>query len=210
LDKIVEVPKLQFKPAEPINLLEVLEAQARRLIEIGVPKEVNAAEDKFLDDAMAKAKEFRYSIKLANIGLNRVCMVHYGVRDRFLAEVGEVVISTDPHKFTLYKGVLIPEGLWIGQFQLGQKYLNCAAIKVRNCHDDLEELGIVKEGLTAYSYWGDDLLKDLCMDLPGSYDGTDDVLKLSFSQCGYAIELCHFNGKIKSTDSGSVTRGKYQ
>ena len=72
----VEVPVLQFKPATPANLISVLEAQARRLVEVGV------VDAKLFDDAMALVKEFVWSSDLAAIGLDRVCLVPYGARDR--------------------------------------------------------------------------------------------------------------------------------
>lgn len=202
------VPVLQFKPAEPINLAEVLESQARKLIEIGVPKELKIDEAKFLDEAMAKANVFGYSIELANIGLNRICMVHYDVRDRFLAETGKVTIYTDPDKFTLYKGVVVPEGLQIGQFQFGPKYKNRKPIDICNGHDDLEELGIPKEGLTAYHYWGDDLLKESYMDFPGSRGEYGYVPGLSLHGDGPA--LYYDLGGNAYPGYGSVSRGKYQ
>ena len=164
----VEVPVLQFKPAEPINLHEVLESQVRRYIEIGMPKEVQTSEEKFLDDAMAKANEFAYSIELADIGLSRICLVHYGARDRFLCEAGGVTIYSDLDKFTLYKGVVVPEGMQVIQCQFGLKYKNRRPIDICQSHDELEELGIPKEGLSGYLYWGEDLLRESYMDFPGS------------------------------------------
>lgn len=50
---MVEIPILRFKPAEPVNTVEVLETQVRRLIEVGIPKEVGVVGAKFLDDVYA-------------------------------------------------------------------------------------------------------------------------------------------------------------
>lgn len=203
----VVVPTLQFKPAEPINLLEVLESQARKLITIGIPKEVKIAEDKFLDEAMAKIGEFAYSIELANIGLNRVCLVHYGVRDRLLCEAGNIAIYPNPDNFTLYKGVVVPDGIYVGQFQFGLKNKNRKPIDICNGHDELEELGIPKEGLTAYHYWGNDLLRESYMDFPGSRTEYGDVPLLVLD--GGKLELSSSHEGYADPHFGSVSRGKY-
>ena len=162
------VPTLMFVPAQPANLTEVLEAQIRRLIDVGVPKEVGVEEAKFLDDAIATAAEFVYSVELAAIQLDRVCFVHYDVRDRFLMEAGEIGEWTNPDKFTLFEGVTGPNGLRIIQGQFGPKYKNRKSRDIRQNHDALEQLGIPKEGLMTFLYWGEDLLRESYMDFPGA------------------------------------------
>ena len=165
---MITVPALKFVPAQPANLAEVLEMQAKRLIEIGLPQEVAVTEAKFLDDAMAMAAEFAFSIELAAIQLDRVWLMHYGVRDRFLMEAGGVAEWTNPDKFTLFEGVTTPSGLRIVQGQLGPKYKNRRPNDIRQQHDVLEQLGVPKEGLTAFLYWGKDLLGESYMDFPGA------------------------------------------
>lgn len=174
------VPILEFVPAEPKNHLEVLAAQVDHLIAIGVPKEVSVGVDLFRDRAMTIVGEFTYSRDLGAIGLNRICVVHYGVPDRFLAEAGGVAIWADPDKFTLFNGVTVPQGLQVIQGQFGPKYLNVAPRTVRTQHHALEELGIPKEGLTAYTYWENDLLREACMDFPGAVSGNGSVPYLNF------------------------------
>lgn len=164
----MSVPVLTFVPAQPVNLMEVLEAQARCLIANKVPQEIAVAEDKFLDDAMAMAAEFAYSVELAVAQLDRVCFMHYGVRDRFLMEAGGVAEWTNPDKFTLFEGVTLPSGLRVVQGQFGPKYQNRKPRDIRASHDALEQLGVPKEGLTAYLYWGKDLLRESYMDFPGA------------------------------------------
>jgi hypothetical protein len=151
---MIEVPRLTFAPTQPVNLADVLEAQVRCLIECGVPKEVGVDVAKFKDGAMAMAGEFTFSPELAAIGLDRVCVVHYGVRGRFLMEAGSVTEWTDPDKFGLYDGVTTPEGLRVVQGQFGPKYMNRRPSDIRAQHNPLEELGVPKEGLTAFLYWG--------------------------------------------------------
>ncbi|MFA7254065.1 MAG: hypothetical protein WC107_05945 [Patescibacteria group bacterium] len=164
----VVIPALQFPPALPVNLSEVLEAQARCLIAYGIHGEVGVEEAKFLDDAMNLVQQFGYSVELAGIGLNEVWLVHYGVRDRFLCEAGGVNIWADPDTFTLFEGVTTPEGLCIVQGQLGQKYKGRAPKDIRASHDPLEQLGIPKDGLTAFLYWGKPQLQKSYMDFPGA------------------------------------------
>jgi hypothetical protein len=164
----MSVPTLMFVPAQPVNLMEVLEAQARCLIAGKVPQEVGVSEDKFLDDAMAFATEFVYSVELAAIQLDRVWLMHYGVRDRHLVEMGGVNLYTDPDKFTLFEEVTVPNGLCVVQGQLGPKYKNRKPRDIRTQHDPLEQLGVPKEGLTAFLYWGKDLLRESWMDFSGA------------------------------------------
>lgn len=207
----IQVPVLRFAPAQPVNLAEMLEAQARRLIEVGVPSEVGVNGAKFLDDAMGKAKGFVYSVELASIGLDRVVMVHYGVRDRYLAEVGDVKLEANPDKFVLYKGVIVPEGLHVFHGQLGLKYKGKRTpLSVRRRHNLLEKLGIATEGLTAFLYWGKNLLNvESCMDFPGSCrennmeDYVPDLRWLD-SKANLSADY----GGIAHPYYGSVTRGK--
>lgn len=190
---MIEVPRLMFVPALPANLKEMLEAQVRRLIEVGLPKEVGVDEAKFLDDAMAMADEFAFSTDLAAIQLDQVWMVHYGVRDRFLMLTGGVTEWTNPDKFTLYEGVAVPDGLRVEQGQLGLKYKNIAPRDVRQEHDPLEQLGVPKEGLTAFLYWGKDLLRESYMDFPGAV-----------SECGFIPYLRLYDEKPVLSDYSAV------
>jgi len=175
---MIEMPKLTFVPAQPANLPEVLEAQIRRLIEVGAPKEVDVNEEKFLDDAMELVGGFAFSLELAAIQLDRVWLMHYGVRNQFLMEAGGVAEWTNPDKFTLYKGVTVPEGMRIVQGQLGPKYKNHKPLDIRTSHDMLERLGVLREGLTAFLYWGKDLLRESYMDFPGAVSEYGDVPSL--------------------------------
>lgn len=205
---MIEVPRLTFVPAQPANLAEVLEAQIRRLIECGVPGEVGVDEAKFKDDAMKLAGEFVYSTELAGIGLDRVCIVHYGVRERFLAEAGSITLWNDPDKFTLFDGVTTPDGLWVVQGQFGPKYKNRKPCDIRAEHDQLEQLGVPKEGLTAFLYWSKELLRESYMDFPGAVSGYGYVPSLSLF--GGGPELDDYNSDddaASSFGSVSVSRG---
>ncbi|MEI6498423.1 MAG: hypothetical protein WCO23_00475 [bacterium] len=163
----IVVPSLQFPPALPVNLPEVFEAQVRCLMAYGIHGEVGIDGAKFLDDAMALAKEFTYSLEIADIGLNQVTLVHYGVRDRYLCEVANVNIFADPDEFTLFPGVTVPEGFCIMQSQFGTKYKNRSPWSMRECHYALEQLGVPKEGLTAFLY-EPSLLRKSFMNFPGA------------------------------------------
>ena len=165
---MIRVPELQFVPAQPANLTEVLESQIRRLIECGVPQEVGVDKAKFLDDAMKMSDQFAYSTELAGIGLDRVAVMPYGARECFLREASGVVLWHSSNNFTLFEGVTVPESLRVVQFQFGPKYQNCRTFDVRRQHAALEELGTPEEGLTAYLYWGEDLLGDSFMGFPGT------------------------------------------
>lgn len=166
---MVDVPILKFVPDKPANLSEVLEAQVRRLIEIGAQKEVGVEEGKFLDDATRVVSEFVYSAKLAKrTQLDRVWLMHYGVRDQHLAEAGGVHLIIKPEKYTLFDGAVLPNGLRVVQEQLGPKYNHCSPRDIRLSHDALEQLGLPVEGLTAFLYWGKKLLQESKMQFPGA------------------------------------------
>lgn len=202
----IQVPSLRFLPPQPVNLVEMLEAQTKRLIEVGVPGEVGVKKAKFLDDAMEKAAEFTYSVELAAIGLDRVVMVHYELRDCHLVEVGGINPWADPDEFTLYEGVVIPEGLHIFQGQLGPKYRRRKPRDIRYSHNPLEELGVANEGLTAFLYWGKPLLEECNMDFPGSVSEHGYVPSLSWD--GDGPNLAVYYDADGDPDYGSVSRGK--
>jgi hypothetical protein len=201
------VPALEFPPAVPVNLLEVLEGQVRSLVANGIPKEVGVDGAKFLDDAMLLVNQFGYSAELAAIGLNEVWLVHYGVRDRFLCETCGVNIWADPDLFTLYEGVTLPEGLCVVQGQLGPKYKNRAPKDIRASHDPLEQLGIPKDGLTAFLYWDKPLLAKSYMDFPGAVAGNGDVPYLSLGGDGPKLDIGDPDDVREGFGSVSVSRG---
>ena len=140
-----------------------------------------------------------------NFGLNRVCLIHYGVSDRFLCEVGGVSMWSDQDKFTSLKGVVVPDGLQVIQCQFGLAHLNTKPRDFRANHHLPEIPGIAKEGLTAFLYWGKKLLEECNMDFPGSH-----------SKYGYVpyLHLYHeypalhtLNDRHAGPDFGSVARG---
>lgn len=203
---MITVPELTFVPAQPANLDEVLEAQVERLIEIGVPKKVGVAEGKFRDDAMTMAAGFVFSMELAAIGLDRVWFVHYdvSVSDRFLTEVGEVTLWVDPDKFTLFEGVTVPEGLRIVQGQFGSKYKKRSPSNIRQNRYPLERLGIPREGLTAFLYWGMDLLlRESDMVFPGAVSGAGYVPYLGSH--GWKPTLSDYYDDLARPSFGSVS-----
>lgn len=203
----MSVPVLRFVPAQPVNLMEVLEAQARCLIAGKVPQEVGVSEDKFLDEAMALATEFVYSVELAAIQLDRVWLMHYGVRDRHLVEMGGVNLYTDPDKFTLFEGVTVPNGPRVVQGQLGPKYQNRKPRDIRASHEALEQLGVPKEGLTAFLYWGKDLLRESCMDFPGAVSGRGCVPALRLDDEASGLSNRSDDYAAPGFGSVSVSRG---
>lgn len=202
------VPIPRFPPALPVNLREVLEAQARCLIANGIPGEVGVVEAKFLDNAMNLAKQFGYSVELAAIGLNKVWLVHYGVRDRFLCEASSISILADPDKFTLFEGVTTPEGLYIVQGQLGPKYTDRAPAGIREEHHPLEQLGIPKEGLTAFLYWGKPVLRECFMEFPGAETEYGYYPYLYLDWKGDAALADGEAPDYRPKDFGLVTRGR--
>lgn len=204
---MIEVPVLTFLPAQPANLVGVLEAQIRRLIECGVPGEVGVEEAKFLDDAMAMAGAFTFSTELAGIGLDRVCVVHYGVCDRLLCEAGGVAMWTDPDKITLFDGVTTPDGLWVAQGQFGPKYKNRKPRDIRAQHDEAEQLGVPKEGLTAFLYWGKELLRESYMDFPGAVSEYGNVPSLYLYDGKPVLYGCGDGDASPRFGSVSVSRG---
>lgn len=201
-----EMPSLKFRPVEPLNLLEVLEAQARRLIAIGTPKQVGVNEAKYLDDAMTVASQFVWQPKLAEIELSNVALVDYRSHGQFLAEAGGVHCGIDPDKCTLYDGIALPDGITVAQFQWGSKYKGKSPRwYCKNSHPS-EQGGTVKEGLTGLLYGGRELLRRCYMDLPGSV-----------SPRGFVPCLCLCDEKPSLLDDaavhpfslyGSVSRGR--
>ena len=199
------VPVLRFAPALPVNLAGVIYAQVQCLIDYGLPQQLHVVEDKFKDAAMTLAADFTYSVELAGIGLDRVWLVPYGVSDRYLAEAGGVNLRVDPDKFSLFEGVVVPDGLCVVQGQLGQKHKNRGPCDVQTNYDTRERLGVPTEGLTALLYWGGDMLQQYFMYFPGAnsergfipflslLDGKpvlDDLCSYNYPGCAFGSVSC--------------------
>lgn len=198
------IPTLEFESFQPANLHSILEAQVRCLISRGVPYRVGVDQAKFLDDAMGKVKRFTYSTWLSVVGLDRVCVVHYGVSNRYLAEASGVTPWADPDKFTLYERDVLPEGIHIIQSQFGLKHKGRTPRQVRSSHDALERLGVPSEGLTAYLYWGEVILKESFQYYPGVMIDPNLVLCLHDSDKGpvlRTIESDHVDHRYGSVSS---------
>lgn len=201
------LPQLHFTPAMPTNLDEVLERQVRELIKISVPMHVGVDKAKYLDDAMTLVGKFEFRIDLAEIGLDQVWLVEYRLPDRFLAEASGVNSYYNLEMCEVHDGVIVPDGLKVVQGQLGPKYQNTASHKVLEILNPLEEGGIIKEGLCAYQYWGDDLLRKYSMVFPRSHTPGGSVPFLYLSSRG--TMLVRISDKDEDPELGSVSREKY-
>jgi hypothetical protein len=174
---------LQFRPAEPTNLAEVLGLQAEKLIEIGVPAEVKVVVDKYRNDLMAAIKAFEWKLELVEIGLINVAICDFRARASFLCEVANIPVDrryTDPDKCTNFEGIVTPEGIAIVHAQFGKKYANHAPCNVRTIHDPTETLGTLTVGLHGLIY-EPTLLNEIYMDLPGSVSARGYVPFLNLS-----------------------------
>jgi len=164
----MNVPRIEFEPRKPVNLGDFLLAQAMKLIELGAPQQLCISATDFLDKAMAVIRSFTYQNQFAEIGLDQVMLMHYGLPNKFLAEAGKVIFLTDLTNFATFEDVELPDGFRIIHCQFGTKYKNVMISDVKKNHHQLEQLGVAKEGLTAYLYWGNPLLEECFMDFPGS------------------------------------------
>jgi hypothetical protein len=152
----------------PTGLLAILESQADRLMGIGAFGEAKVGKGKYRDELMATAKAFVWRPELAAIGLTEMALIDYRLRGQFLAEAGGVYCYIEPDRCKNFKGVVTPDGVLVIQAQWGPKYRNKKPVWCRSNFHILEQGGVVKEGLTAYLYGGEELLKKCFMDLPGS------------------------------------------
>ena len=79
---------------------------------------------------------------------------------------GAIAYSTyDLTNFATFEDVELPDGFRIIHCQFGTKYKNVMISDVKKNHHQLEQLGVAKEGLTAYLYWGNPLLEDKPADI---------------------------------------------
>jgi len=206
MDTRIAIPALEFRPAEPLNLLEVLEAQVRSLIAIGSPNEAGVTEAKYLDDAMNIARQYVWRLELAEIGFVDAVLVDYRLPGQFLAEAGGVYCVYPPDDCTLFNAIALPDGIVVAQFQWGTRNKGMSPAWSMEHFSPLEQGGTVKEGLTGFLYGGNDLLRLCYMDLPGSVSPGGFVPYLDLSDGGpylddgradYAYPFC-----------GSVSRGR--
>jgi hypothetical protein len=178
----MNISRIEFEPRVPVNLEGHLVDQVHRLIEVGAPEHLRriCSADEFLDNAMVAIKNFTYLDMFAEIGLDQVMLVHYGITIKFLSDVCSVTTLANLAKFVPYENVNLHDGFKIIHCQLGPKYKNTRVCDVRQNHHQLEQLGLPKEGLLAYLYWGNSLLEECFMDFPGalSEDGHTPYLLL--------------------------------
>lgn len=201
------VPKLTFQPSLPLNWPEVGEAQVRRLIEVGVPKEIGVEEDKYLDEGMALVRQYQYRLDWAKVGLDQLYLVEFRTPDKFLVEVRKVEPYISVEGCTVCKGIVLPEGLTVVQGQCGLKYKSKSPEQSVALMSDLEDPGSPKEGLSAYLYWGDDLLRECYMDFPGSRSEDGSVPSLSL--CYDKPVLSAYSEAFANPYWGSLSRGKF-
>lgn len=187
------------------ELAIMLERQVDRLIEIGAPYEAKIDQDKYRDELITATKAFVWRPELAEIGLSEIAIVDYRLSGKFLAEAGGVYYYIDPDCRN-YEGVITPDGVLVIQTQWGEKYRNKKPRWCRDNFHDLEQGGIVLEGLVAYLYGGEDLLKKCYMDLPGSISEGGFVPCLSWNDGRARLNVSFGSGA--SPCCGSVSRGK--
>ena len=198
---------LEFRPAVPKNLEEVLGFQADKLIEIGMPAEVKVTADEYRNDLAKAIEAFEWKLELAEIGLVNVAICDFRARASFLCEVANIPVGrryTDPDKCTNFEGIVTPEGIAIVQVQWGKKYANRAPRDVRANHDPAETLGTLAVGLHGLVY-EPTLLQNLYMDLPGSVDADGDVPYLYLGGDEPCLSA-DYDGDV-SSDYGSVSFG---
>lgn len=200
------VPKLSFPPAIPTNWPEVGEAQVRRLIEVGVPKELGIEESEYFNAGMALVRQYEYRLDLAEVGLTQLWLVEYRIPDEFFVKVGKVEPYISVEKCTVCEGIVLPEGLAVVQGQF-VKYKGKSPQQSVALMSDLEVSGIPKEGLSPYLYWGDALLRECYMDFPGSRSGGGGVPGLGM--CFGRPELGADDGRGAYPGWGSLSRGKF-
>ncbi len=205
IELLAATPTVQALVSAPAGLLTMLESQVDRLMNIGAFGEAKVSKDKYRGELMAAAKAFVWRPELVAIGLTEVALIDYRLRGQFLAEAGSVNCYIEPDRCKNFKGVVTPDGVLVIQAQWGEKYRNKKPLWCRSNFHTLEQGGVVKEGLTAYLYGGEELLKRCYMDLPGSVSGHGRVPyliwlgrpRLSDGYVGIALPVY-----------GSVSRGK--
>lgn len=194
----------------PTNLSETLARQVDRLIAVGAFKVVKANRDKYRDELMEIANTFVWRPELAAIGLDQVALVDYRLSGRFLAEVGGVTTfaNSAPNEYHNCKGIITPNSAIVIQAQWGSKHQSKKPfLDPKNFHV-FEQGGVVKEGLTAFLFEGEKLIKECSMCLCGSvhHDGPVPY----FSWCGNRPEINDYYGAVNADGLyfGYVSRGK--
>lgn len=167
MTELQRILPIEFEAPKPINLTRVLNSQVDVLVACGVHKQIGMTSEAFCKEARELIVEFIYSETLAANGLDQVILVHYGVSDDYLAKVCGVETLFDLNKTTLYQDISLPPAFAVVQCNLGLKYKNRRIVDIRRDYKN-EILSIVKEGLFAYLYWGNSILKKCFMDFPGS------------------------------------------
>ena len=164
------VPPIRFKDPSPINLDLIFDYQIGALSAWGLPEQLGISQEVFREKAERQIRQFMYSESLAAEGLDQVILVHYGVSDDYLAKVAEVETLFDLNDTRHCGNMALPPGFAVVQCNLGPKYKNRRIVDVRQNYIN-EMLGVITEGLFAYLYWGNSLLRNCFMDFPGSLSG---------------------------------------
>lgn len=199
------VPTIQAAISAPAGLLAVLESQVDRLMNICAFNEVKVERGKYLDELGAVAKAFVWRPELAAIGLTEPALIDYRLPGQFLAEAGGVHCYIAPDRCNNFESVETPNGPLVIQAQWGKKYRNQSPRWCREQFHIFEQGGVVKEGLTAYLYGGEELLKKCFMDFPGSVSKHGAVPCLDWIDRLILIDSFGDNARPRY---GSVSRGK--
>ena len=156
---------------------------------------------------MALVGSYEYRLDLASTKLDRLWVVDYRLSERFLSEAGNVRPYINLEKCTVVSGIVLPEGLAVVQGQCGLKYKGLSPQDACSQMSELEERGVVGEGLTAFLYWEEELLREAFIDFPGSRSGRGSVPSLYLNYDGPV--LSDGSGAAANPGWGSLSRGKF-
>lgn len=175
--RVLATTTLEFVPAVPRNLPEVLAGQVESYMALGAFDALGSGEAEYrqgLGDAVqAFIEESRWSQELAEAGLLDVAVSDPRPSGEFFAKAGGVYCYITPDKCTDYEGIVIPSGVYVAQVQLGPKYKGVAPRDVRSqlASSKTEQCFTTKEGLTVVALRGHEFLRTCYMDLAGSISG---------------------------------------
>ena len=193
----------------PDNLSEILSRQLDRLIEIKAYWFLHITASLYRIQAQKAIKAFQWREDLAEIGLDQIALIDYRLSHDFLIKPGGIKsYITNPQKI---QNLIISQtlnGLLVIQAQWGKKYQEAEQTidSFRANYSELEQAGVLKEGLLAYLYLGKEILEECGMEFPGSNTENGECPTLDFAHG--EVRLLESPGYASSCRYGCVSRGR--
>jgi hypothetical protein len=191
------------------NLSGILLGQLNRLIEIRAYQFLHITALRYRSQAKKAIEAFQWREDLAKIGLDQIALIDYRLSHDFLIRAGGIrSYITNPQKIQNLIISQTPNGLLVIQAQWGKKYQKAEQTLDLFLADssELEQAGVLKEGLSAYIYWGKELLEKCGMEFPGSNTENGEYPTLDFAHG--EVRLLEGPGYVSNDRYGCVSRGR--